>query len=202
MINKILRDDCGHSSYCKGKLHPHLACKHKTTGFYSQTSHVSEARLMYLERCITEVWRWYDRSNVLWCRNVGKEGFAACVISSSLADRGRGTSANRKLVGVVEIRCDWLATHIILKENIELVSELPLNTVQKYLKCRLFRMELFLLTEPKYSVPIRQTWLDMIYNQSIPFHVSSTYFLKIYFNIIRHFYNFWSRCFPCHSLTR
>lgn len=67
----------------------------------------------------------------------GGGGFTACVISSSLADRGRGTSANRKLVGAVEIRCDWFATHTILKENIEPVSEFPLNTAQK-LKCRLF----------------------------------------------------------------
>jgi hypothetical protein len=88
---------------------------------------------------------------------VGKEGFTACVISSSLADRGRGTSAKRKFYGVVEIRYDWLAKHIFLK-NIYPVSEFPLNTVQMYVSNSKFGTELFLLTEPKCSVPIRQTY--------------------------------------------
>lgn len=61
---------------------------------------------------------------------MGEEGLLACVISS-LADRGRRTSAYRKLGDVVEIRCDWAATHTALQKNIDPSSEFLLNTVQE-----------------------------------------------------------------------
>jgi hypothetical protein len=55
----------------------------------------------------------------------------ACVISSSLADKGTRTSTYRKLCDIVEIRSDWAATHTVLQKNTGPSSVFLLKSVQE-----------------------------------------------------------------------
>jgi len=52
----------------------------------------------------------------------------ASVISSSLADKGTRTSTYRKSCDIVEIRCDWAATHTALQKYTDPSSEILLKS--------------------------------------------------------------------------
>ena len=52
-----------------------------------------------------------------------EEELLASVISSSLGDKGTRTSTYRESCDIVEIRCDWAATHTALQKDIDPSSE-------------------------------------------------------------------------------
>jgi hypothetical protein len=64
------------------------------------------------------------------CGRRGDE-LLASVISSSLADKGTRTSTYRKSCDIVDIRCEWAATHTSLQKNIDPSSDILLKSVRE-----------------------------------------------------------------------
>lgn len=122
------------------------------------------------------------------CGRRGDE-LLASVISSSLADMCTGTSTYRKSCDIVEIRCDWAATHTALQKDIDPSSEILLKSVRESDRgTQKSRMNYdALVTTSIINATTANIPFDKIFNQFSPFLLPMINFLKIHFNIIPRF---------------